>query len=230
MKVGALIPCRTGSRRVPGKNFRDFCGKPLWKWTHEQALGADLFERIIVSSDARVGNSNDGITLYDDFRPAELCSDEATQEDVMAHYSALHPEIDIWCLLQPTSPLRLSSDITGAFKMLIDDKRDSVVSVFKDPLLFWVRDAVLIQDMYCPIASFHTDKRPNSQDRGDWLKENGAVYFTPSYTLKSTNSRCGGRVGLYEMPKERSIEIDDEYDWKIAEMLMKERLNIKEAA
>jgi len=227
MKLAALIPCRSGSKRVPNKNFRDFCGKPLFAWTVDQAVESGLFDVIIVSSDVKIDypHAQWSNVIYDTERPPELCTDEVTMERVMAYYMKKHPPMDVWCLLQPTSPLRASEDITGAYKMLVDDERDSVVSVYNDPLLFWVKDCVDVQGMMCPCASFHINQRPNSQDRQDWFKENGAVYFTPNYTLAHTGSRCGGRVGLYPMPKERSYEIDTEHDWELCEYLMSKRLN-----
>jgi CMP-N,N'-diacetyllegionaminic acid synthase len=233
MKVGALIPCRKGSKRVPGKNFRELCGKPLWKWTYDAAIKSGVFDFIVISSDG--GFYSDELivgdkVVVDNNRPAELCEDGTTMEAVLGHYVDKYPDIGIWAILQPTSPLREADDISGAYKMLVEDERDSVVSAFNDPLLFWVKDCVEVQGQQCPVASFHIDKRPNGQDRKDWYKENGAVYFTPTYTLKYTGSRCGGRVGLYAMPQERSYEIDSEHDWEICEFLLNKRLNQKEAA
>lgn len=228
MKIAALIPARTGSKRIPNKNFKEFCGMPLWHWTYWAAIESGIFDLIVVSTDneeMKFTDITDSTLVVDYNRPPELCDDGATQEAVLAFYAEKYPDVDVWCLLQPTSPLRTADDITGAYKMLVEDERDSVVSVFNDPLLFWVKDCVEVQGQQCPVASFHIDKRPNSQDRKDWFKENGAVYFTPTYTLKATGSRCGGRVGLYVMPKERSYEIDDETDWAICELLMNKRLS-----
>lgn len=216
MKVAALIPCRSGSKRIPNKNFKELCGKKLWEWTYEAAYESRIFDTIFIS--------------YDKDRPSELCTDDATMEQLLAYYMDKYPEYDVWCLLQPTSPLRTAEDIKGAYDMLVNDERDAIVSVFSDPLLFWVKDCVEVQGQQCPVASFHIDKRPNSQDRQGWLKENGAIYFTPKYTLKASGSRCGGRVGLYVMPKERSYEIDDMTDWQVCEMLLKEQLKIRAAA
>lgn len=231
MKVAALIPARKGSKRVPNKNFRDFCGKPLWQWSMEQAVESGIFDVIIISTDGG-GISNLDLpdkVIADNERPPEYCTDEVTMEKVMSYYAKKHPSIGVWCLLQPTSPLRSVDDIKGAYDMLVNDERDSVVSVYNDPLLFWVKDCVSVLDTMCPVASFHINQRPNSQDRKDWYKENGAVYFTPTYTLAETGSRCGGRVGLYPMPKERSYEIDTESEWEICEFLMQKRLNSEQA-
>lgn len=243
MKVGALIPCRKGSKRIPNKNFKEFCGKPLYQWTLDAAWETNLFDLVIVSSDGAEEFENtlemrnitpDGLgerrAIFDNNRPPELCEDGTTMEAVLSHYVEKYPDIGIWCILQPTSPLREAQDISGAYKMLLEDERDSVVSVFNDPLLFWVKDCVEVQGQQCPVASFHIDRRPNSQDRKDWYKENGAIYFTPAYTLKYTGSRCGGRVGLYVMPPERSHEIDTPHDWDVCEFLMGKRIGKKVAA
>ena len=96
-------------------------------------------------------------------------------------------------------------------------KYDSVVSVTPDPCMCWVADAMGVGNKTHPIATYHYHKRPNRQERQDWYRENGAIYFTKRYVLEQTRCRLGGDVGLYTMPKERSFEIDEPLDWKIAE-------------
>ena len=99
--VLAIIPCRSGSKRVPGKNFRPFRGRPLYEWTLEQARLSRYIDTLYVSRD--------------EDRPAELCTDTATSEDVMRHHQAAHPHHWI-VLLQPTSPLRTAEDIDACIE------------------------------------------------------------------------------------------------------------------
>lgn len=94
--VLAIIPARSGSKRLPGKNFSIFNGKPLYVWAVEAANESRYIDVVRVSFDAD--------------RPPELCADDASSEDVMRHHLAQQPAEWI-VLLQPTSPLRTVADI-----------------------------------------------------------------------------------------------------------------------
>jgi CMP-N,N'-diacetyllegionaminic acid synthase len=230
MKVAALIPARKGSKGIPNKNFKNFCGEPLYEWTAFSARDSSLFDTIILSTDF-------DNTIYPDFlrvdiRPEDLCTDSASLDDVLVYHQNQYPDIDIWCLLQPTSPLRTAQDIKNAYAMMLekettgdDYKYDSLVSVYNHPVLAWINNSVGIPGVEEPqaIATYRYKKRPNRQDRKDWYLENGAIYFTRKYVIEQTKCRLHGFVGLYVMPKERSIEIDDMIDWNICEMLMEKR-------
>jgi CMP-N-acetylneuraminic acid synthetase len=233
MITGALIPCRTGSKGILRKNFRDFCGKPLWQWSYDAAFNAGVFDKIIVSSDGGFVGMDEyspasvkrciGLSItpiIDNDRPAEHSTDGARIDPLMVYYAEKYPEVELWCLLQPTSPLRTAQDIKTAHKMAVKDRYESVVSVYPEKGFYWVKDAVEFQGKKMPIATYNIDKRPNRQDRKDWYAENGAIYFTKAYSLIATGVRCGGEVGLYVMPQERSYEIDDAIDWNICEFLM----------
>jgi CMP-N-acetylneuraminic acid synthetase len=102
-------------------------------------------------------------------------------------------------------------------------KYDSVVSVTPDPVMCWVDNAMEIRGKVQPISTYHPHKRPNRQEREDWYKENGAIYFTKRFVLETTGCRLGGSIGLYVMPKERSLEIDDSLDWQIAEFVQQRK-------
>ena len=228
MKVAALIPARKGSKEVPYKNFKEFLGKPLVYWTLDTAVESGVFDSIIVSTDGVQAPSVESNVIWDDERPEELATDEASLDDLLCYYMFKYPEIDMWCLLQPTSPLRTAGDIKNAYYMMFekeadgeDYKYDSLVSVKSHPVLAWVANAVGIPDVDDPqpIATYPVRKRPNRQDRKDWYLENGAIYFTRKYVLDQIKCRLHGYIGLYVMPEERSIEIDSPMDWKMAEFL-----------
>lgn len=228
MKIGALIPCRKGSKGISGKNFKDFDGDQLWLRTWDAAVKSGLFDKIILSSDGgfeapliMAGNE----TIVDNNRPDGLSNDSATLDDLLGYYIQKHDDIELWCLLQPTSPLRTDQDIIDARAMLDekdkkgDPKYDSVISVYQHPVIGWVANSAYHKGRKFHTALYHTNNRPNRQDRKDWYLENGAVYFVYRDTFVLTHSRVGAVPGLYVMPKERSFEIDDMTDWKICEFL-----------
>ena len=100
-RVLAVIPARSGSKRCPGKNFRPYRGKTLIGWAIEAAKASRYIDTVKLSLDAD--------------RPPELCTDDATCEDVMRHHQAQTPH-DWLVLLQPTSPLRTAADIDACIE------------------------------------------------------------------------------------------------------------------
>ena len=221
METAALIPCRTQSKGIPHKNFRELRGKPLWKWTFDAALKSNIFDKIILSSDGGFEDQlSHGPVIVDNERPPELSDDKATLDAVLCHYANVYPDVGAWCLLQVTSPFRTASDIKSAHKMILNKKYDSIVSVTPGTCMYFLKNAVEAHGKPTHVATYHYHKRPNRQERmKDWFQENGAIYFTNRYILEYTGARLGGQIGLYVMDKKRSIEIDDEIDWKLAEVV-----------
>lgn len=112
VSVLGLIPARGGSKRLPGKNIRPLCGKPLIAWTIEEARKSELITQLICSTEdddiAEVCHKYGCEVLL---RPADLATDDASSIDVVRHASRVLPGYDYVCLLQPTSPLRTAADI-----------------------------------------------------------------------------------------------------------------------
>ncbi len=222
MKVAALIPCRTGSKGIPGKNFREFNGTPLWIWTYNAALASGVFDKIILSSNGGFSGAvlrADGVTVLDNSRPKELCTDTATTDQVLTYYAYENRDVDLWAILQVTSPLRTADDIRAAYDRIKGKKYDSLVSVVPNPGMIWIDKACGVAGVEYPIATYHIHKRPMRQDRGDWFMENGAIYFTKTYVIEQMHCRLGGKIVLHPMSPEHSLEIDTELDWEIAEFV-----------
>lgn len=106
--VLAVIPARSGSKRCPNKNFRLFRGRPLYEWSIDQAAASKHIDKVKVS--------------FDIDRPAELCTDTATNEDVLRHHLKEYPH-DFVVLLQPTSPMRTADDIDTCIVMSFETGR-----------------------------------------------------------------------------------------------------------
>jgi CMP-N-acetylneuraminic acid synthetase len=221
METAALIPCRTGSKGIPNKNFRELKGKPLWKWSYDAALKSSIFDKIILSSDGGFNFvSDDHKVIVDNERPADLSNDDATLDSLLVYYALKYPDVNTWVLLQPTSPMRTYKDIQKAHKMILSGKYDSVVSVTPGTCMYWLKNVVEAHGKKQHVATYHIHSRPNRQERmKNWFQENGAIYVTNRYILEFTNCRLGGQIGLYSMPRKASLEIDDELDWKLVEMV-----------
>lgn len=137
MKVLALITARGGSKGLPGKNVREFHGHPLVAWSVAQAQGTNLINKILLSTDdkdiAEVGKKYGAEVPF--LRPENLSSDQASSVDVAVHalnyLKSRGEDYDILLLLQPTSPIRKSSDLDGMIQLLEKNwnKAEGVVTV-----------------------------------------------------------------------------------------------------
>ncbi len=231
MRLGAVIPCKKGSKGVPDKNFRDMCGKPMYEWTLDAARQSGIFETIIISSNG--GLDFDAPDEQPVFKIAPLLSqaiihnneeeipdiDNSSLDALCKMYAEQYPDIDIWCLLQPTSPLRTAEDIQETFRR-INAGFDSVISVESVGDKYWKVD----NTVSIPYPLYNPKNRLMRQhpDTNKLYYENGAVYFFTREIIMS-GSRIGGRVAFYEMPAERSVQIDTEYNWKFCEFMLRER-------
>jgi len=212
-RVLALIPARGGSKRLPGKNVAPFCGRPLIAWTIQAALAAGSVDRVVVSTD------DDAITAaaleagaeVPFRRPAVLASDAAGSVDVALHaLDALGDPARILLLLQPTSPLRQAQDIDAALRRLGESDAPAVIGVTKPfkPLGFhvWVGAG----DKVSPIGI----------EGGDEIRLiNGALYAIRVDVLRQARDFDPPGTVAFEMPFERSIDIDTALDWQLAEAL-----------
>lgn len=221
MTATAFIPARMGSKRLPGKNRKIFHGKPLVQWSIDQAKDSKLFDIIVVSSDdpeiLQMAKES-GVQPVE--RQAELAKDETDINDVVYDFFA-RPEnhCDYVCLLNPTHPLRTAQDIRKSYKFVQMKKYYAVVSVVWNDILGWVDNATKKGH----VCMYHIDKRPTKQTRGDWYLENGCIYWCKHEVILATGTFIGdpGGVKLYAMPKERSLEIDDAFDWFLCEQAFK---------
>lgn len=232
MDVLGIIPARSGSKRVPNKNIRELDGKPLIAHTIEQAASASVLDRCIVSTDdeeiAAVARKHNGDVPF--LRPDHLATDNASSADVVAHaLEWVHQqgyEPTIVVLLQVTTPLRTAGDIDSAIEKLQNSaSAQSVVSVsdFITPPLWSVKqnkDGFLTT--YFEPDMLWKDDIPRSQDLPDIKHPNGAVFGATVDEFKEQKSFYTDRTLEYKMPIERSIDIDEPYELKIAQALIRD--------
>lgn len=211
----AFIPARKGSKGLPGKNVKIFHGKPLIQWSIEQAKESKVFNEIVVSSDDEaVLEIADSCGVTSNERHPELAKDETIITEVLYDYFARN-KCDYVCLLNPTSPLRSVTDIIKTSRFIQRKKYHSVVSVKWCDFIGWIEKPT----NKGPICTYNITKRPNRQTRDDFFLENGAIYWCKYEVLMAYGNFIGNpnKVKLYEMPPERSIEIDTPFDWYMAD-------------
>ena len=223
MLVG-LIPARGGSKGIPRKNIRNFCGKPLIYWTIKAAIKANCFDRLIVSTDdleiAKIAKMAGAEVPF--IRPEHLANDEASGYSVVKNLLENIPEAEKIITLQPTSPLRRVEDIKGIIKFFKSSNTESVVSLTlanKHPS--WMFNISSTNKMI-PVTN---EEIPSCrQQLSNVYVLNGSLYLgTRDFYIKEKKMITKNTLG-YIMPKEISIDIDDEIDWEIAETIFKRGL------
>lgn len=226
MSTICTICARGGSVGVPRKNIRPLMGKPLIVHTIEQALASAAIDGVYVSTDdeeiAAVARAAGAIVPG--LRPAELATSSAPKIPVIEHLVAtvegLGVQVDRIIDLDPTSPLRLLSDIDAA-AALLDDDTDCVITAFpaeKNPYFNMVESKPdgnigLVKPLAQGVTSRQAAPRVWSM--------NASIYVWHRHTL--TKGLWNGRTRLYEMPRERSIDIDSEIDFRLVEMFLNDR-------
>lgn len=222
MKVLAIIPARGGSKGVPRKNVRLLAGKPLVAWTIEAARKTKSIDRVVVSTDdpeIEAVSKEYGAQVIS--RPAELATDTASSESALLH--ALDHlaktegyEPDILVFLQCTAPLTLPEDIDGTIQALLDEEADCALAVTPFHGFLWRRDEGE------GAVGINHDKtvRQMRQDLEPQYLETGAVYVMRTEGFKKAQHRFFGRVAMYVIPRERSLDIDEPVDFLTAEKLM----------
>ncbi|MDG1143421.1 MAG: acylneuraminate cytidylyltransferase family protein [Burkholderiales bacterium] len=216
-KVLGIIPARGGSKRVLKKNIREISRHPLISWTIDQAKKSKFIDRVILSSDdaetIAIAKSLGCDVPF--VRPANVSLDETPGVATVLHAIENFPEYEIVVLLQPTSPLRAVTDIDACIERLSENSVQSCVSVTKiKHHLSWL--FTLEKNSMLRSVSRRDDTFLNNAPPVFGL--NGAVYAAevPWVTLNRTlvNEETVG----FEMPLERSLDIDTEDDLRLFQL------------
>lgn len=220
MKVLGIIPARGGSKGLLRKNIKNICGKPLISWTIETTKKSRLLDHVIVSTeDHEIANV--AIEYGADvpfLRPAELSLDSTPAIEPVLHAISHFPEFDSVLLLQPTSPLRNADDIDGIINMASLRNATSAVSFCDAPVHpYWVYKTE--GNKLIPFCEH--ERVPCRQDLPTALAVNGALYFSTVKNLTHNRSFISKETIPFIMPKSRSLDIDDEIDFVLAEELLR---------
>ncbi|OGS03948.1 MAG: hypothetical protein A2204_01145 [Elusimicrobia bacterium RIFOXYA1_FULL_47_7] len=220
-KILCVIPVRGGSKGLPGKNIKKLNGKPLIAYTLDHARRSKLIDRTIVSTDspeiAKVAK-NFGAELPF-IRPAYLAADKSSTIDVLVHainfmQDELNYDFDIIVLLHATTPFRTSKDVDSSIKLLVDKKAQNVFSVadaHRNPYFNMVE---LDKKGYASLSK--KGKFVTRQAAPLVYDMNSSIYVWWKDILLKNKKIFLRKSLVYVMPKERSVDIDDEYDFKVA--------------
>lgn len=218
INITTIIPARGGSKGVPGKNIKDFCGKPLIVHSIEYAIDSKLPDTIYVSTDdERIAevSKNAGAEIIE--RPAEIAGDTATTESAIEHaLSVMDIQPDIIVLLQATSPLRPKYSLDKALQHFIDGGFDSLLSISPTHRFFWRIEDDIAKPKY------DYSNRPRRQDmKPEDIRyvENGSLYILTREHFEKTENRLGGKIGYFIFPEKYSMEIDTNQDFILLETI-----------
>ncbi len=214
-RIVALLPMKAHSARVSGKNFRDFCGKPLFRWILDTLLEVEEIALVVINTDAREilkanGLVDDERVLIRD-RPEALVGDFVSMNKIIAN-DIENVDADIYLMTHTTNPLLSADTIRKAiktYKMSVASKsNDSLFTVNRIQTRFYERDGTPV--------NHDPSNLVRTQDLTPWYEENSNLYIFSKESFSSTQARIGIAPRLYVSPKYESVDIDEPEDWDVA--------------
>ena len=214
-RIVALLPIKANSQRVKGKNFRNFCDKPLFQWILDSLLAVEAIDEVIINTDAREILAENGlvdtdrVTIRD--RKPEICGDDVSMNRVIQD-DVKNVAANIYLMTHTTNPLLSSETITKAlakFKAVITDGHvDSLFTVNKVQTRFYRADGSAVN--HDPANLIPT------QNLEPWYEENSNLYIFTSESFGKTQARIGVKPTMMVTPPFESSDIDTRDDWDMA--------------
>jgi CMP-N-acetylneuraminic acid synthetase len=198
---------------IPKKNIKLLAGRPLIDWVIKPALDSGIFAEVWVSTDDdEIAAVTEQCGAKVHRRAPETATNTASTESALIDFVDAHPDYDILCLIQATSPLVMPEDFQKGLQTMEKAGADSLVTAVRTHRFLWSVDSatgLATAKNYDPV------NRPRRQDWNGELIENGAFYFTTKAIMDSEKCRLGGKLALYEMEEHTLTELDSLIDWQI---------------
>lgn len=217
-KLLALLPMKTHSERVPGKNFRVLGGKPLYAWMLDTLLAIDTIDAVVINTDAVASLGDDPrlrqprVILRE--RATALCGDFVSMNLIIADDIAALPA-DSYLMTHVTNPFLSAATIrtaVGAYQAgLATYSADSLFTITRHQTRFYRADGSAIN--HDPANLIRT------QDLEPWFEENSCMYLFSAASFAHTHGRIGSKPILFPIPKREAVDIDDQDDWSVAALL-----------
>ncbi len=219
-RIVALVPMRHHSERVPGKNYRQFAGKPLYAWIVETLLAVPEIAQVVVDTDSPtimegLQKAYPQVQVLE--RPEHLCDGRIPMNEVLLHDTA-QVEADFYLQTHSTNPLLRAETVRQAVQTFLANTPayDSLFGVTRLQTRLW--DALARPINHNPAILLRT------QDLPPIYEENSCIYIFTRRLLETRRNRIGERPYLFEIPAEEAWDIDEELDFEIAEFLMRRRV------
>lgn len=216
----AIIPARAGSRRLPHKNIKKFLGRPIIQYTVEEALESHLFDVVVVSSESdEILRCVEGMGCAIHKRRQELATDTArvvdVLKDVLFSYQVKGYEFEYMCCLYPTAPLRDRDDMASAFQLMKAAGADYCLAVTEYDMspffAFDVVDGNKLKRRWPELSKLPPWQKPKV------VVDNGSMYWARVSAFMASGELEGENTVGYLMPHDRSVDIDTEEDFRLAE-------------
>jgi CMP-N-acetylneuraminic acid synthetase len=224
MKIAALVPMRHHSQRVPGKNYRPLAGKPLYQHIIETLLSVPEITTILVDTDSEpvmAGLRADFPQVKIIQRPENLRAPEIPMNEILA-YDTAQLEADYYLQTHSTNPFLKAETISGAIGKFLAQypAYDSMFSVTRLQTRLW--DSLTRAINHNPAILLQT------QDLPPVFEENSCFYLFTRQNLLSKRNRLGERPLMFEIPRHEAVDIDEEFDFQLAEIMMRAQLGAAE--
>lgn len=230
MRKIAIITARGGSKRIPRKNIREFCGKPILAYSIEAAIEAGLFDTVMVSTeDEEIAGIARRYGAEVPFcRSERTAGDFATTNDVLLEvleeYGKRGEHYDLGCCIYPTAPFVTAEKLKNAMKQLEDSGADTLIPVvgfsYPPQRALVVKEGRLIFEYPQYMDSRSQDLEPHYHDVGQFY-----LFYTAAF--QQNKKLMVGNILPYVVPETEVQDIDNQTDWEIAEIkyrYMKERM------
>lgn len=217
----AIITARGGSKRIPRKNIKDFLGKPIIHYSIEAALASNIFNEVMVSTDdpeiaAIVKKSGASVPFM---RSENTSGDFATTAEVLVEvlrqYEQIGKQFKYGCCIYPTAPFVTAEKLKRAYQILLDQHADSVIPVTRFSFPIWRSFKTETGKL---IYNWPENANKRSQDLPPAFHDCGQFYFFDIPKFMNIKSLVSENTFSLEVPESEVQDIDNEEDWKIAEI------------
>ena len=221
--ITALVPMKGHSERVPGKNLRAMCNKPLFYWILNALSKSKFIDRIVVNTDSleitRETTALFDVTIID--RPVHLQGDYFVANDLIAYDLAQFPDADYFLQTHSTNPLLKTETIDRAIEAFFrQNKHDSLFSVTElHTRLYWSVGTPVNHD---------PSKLTRTQDLEPIYEENSCLYIFSRESFNTKKNRIGESPMMFPIDRFEAVDIDEEYDFILAESILSARLGKSE--
>lgn len=219
MKIVALLPMKANSERVKGKNFRDFGGKPLFKWMLDTLLSVDEIDLVIINTDARHILAEHGLIDRERIlireRQKKICGDLISMNRIIED-DIKNVHADIYLMTHTTNPFLSRKSVKAAIEKFQTKRRiegvDSLFTVNK------------VQDRFYDVDAKPINHDPSNlirtQDLDPWYQENSNLYLFNKESFYKTNARIGANPTMLVTAPYESTDIDTPEDWELGEVMV----------
>ena len=220
----AIITARGGSKRIPGKNKKEFLGKPILSYSIEAAVSSGVFDEVMVSTDdeeiAQIARKAGAFVPF--MRSAETSNDYATTSDVLKEvlekYRQLGKEFETACCIYPTAPFITAEKLKCAMEKLVREQSDCVMPVVR--FSFPPQRSLVIREGMLTFK-WPENQLVRTQDLEPFYHDCGQFYCFSVESFTKTGLVISGKVLPVEVPETEVQDIDEPSDWELAEIKFK---------